>query len=344
MQRARALFAAAAALVLLLLAPCAFAQTVVLVRPPDSDPLLSEAFNRLRAELTLQGFEASVVDLDASDSSPQALAELAQKEGAFAGISLTRRVGAATAEVCIADRVTGKISLRSLALDQGPESPSVLAVRAADLLRSSLREYAADRRPPAGVVGVENSPVPVAVTRFARVPEARFRLDARAALLGFTQGIGPGYAPSLGLSYRILDRIALGLLVIGPAVGASYKTQLGTASVRQELALGRVIALAFQSSELELRPTLAAGAYRLDARGEVGAAESPQLVARNAGVTSFAAGVGLDADLRLSHGLLLGAELAAFELSPRPVVAVYDARDSFRVPFLTASVGVGVDF
>jgi hypothetical protein len=344
MQRGRALVAAAAALILLLLTPTALAQTVVLVRPPDSDPLLSEAFNRLRAELTLQGFEASVVELDASTSSPQALAELAQKEGAFAGISLTRRVGAPAAEVCIADRVTGKISLRTLALNQGPDSPSVLAVRAADLLRSSLREYAAERGPPPGVIGVESNPMPVAVERFARVPAARFRLDARAALLGATQRIGPGYAPSLGFSYRIQDRVGLGLLVTGPAVGASYKTDFGTASVRQELVLGRVIATAFQSTAFELRPTLAAGVYRLDARGELSDTQSPQLQARSAAVTSFAAGVGLDADLRLSHALLLGAELSAFELAPRPAVAVYRAEYSFIGPFVSVSVGIGVEF
>jgi hypothetical protein len=347
MQRGHALCGAALALALFLLTPTAFAQTVLLVRPPGPDELLSEAFNRLRAELTLQGFEASVVELDPSANSPQALAELAKKAGAFAGISLTRRIGAPAAEVCIADRVTGKISLRTLALSQGPDAPNVLAVRAADLLRSSLREFSADQRPPPEVIGVDSKPVPVAVERFARAPAARFRLDARAALLGVTERFGPGYAPSLAVSYRILDRVGLGVLVAGPAVGATYKASLGSASLRQELALARVLGAAFDSAAFELRPTLTAGIYHLDARGEVNppsAAHGVPLRAQNAEITSFAGGVGLEAALRLSRSLLLGAELSALELTPRPAVAVFTDQARFAWPFVTASIGIGVDF
>jgi hypothetical protein len=340
MQAARALRSAAVALLFLLLAPTAFAQKVILVRPPAPDEVLSEAFNRLRAELTLQGFEATIVERDASASSPEALAELAKSEGAFAGISLTRRVGAPAAEVCIADRVTGKISLRTIGISQAADAPSVLAVRAADLLRSSLREFSADQPPPPEVVGVDKAPVPVAVRRFASAPAARFRLDLRAALLGVTQGFGPGYGPSLALSYRLLDRVSIGVQASGPVLGASYETQNGSASVRQELVLGRVLGAAYQSSVLELRPTLGAGIYRLDARGQV----APPLLARNAHVTSFAGGIGLEASVRLSRALLLGAELAAFELTPRPAIAVLDEQYLFAWPFVSASLGLGLDF
>jgi hypothetical protein len=334
MQAARALRSAAVALLFLLLAPTAFAQKVILVRPPAPDEVLSEAFNRLRAELTLQGFEATIVERDASASSPEALAELAKSEGAFAGISLTRRVGAPAAEVCIADRVTGKISLRTIGISQAADAPSVLAVRAADLLRSSLREFSADQPPPPEVVGVDKAPVPVAVRRFASAPAARFRLDLRAALLGVTQGFGPGYGPSLALSYRLLDRVSIGVQASGPVLGASYETQNGSASVRQELVLGRVLGAAYQSSVLELRPTLGAGIYRL----------APPLLARNAHVTSFAGGIGLEASVRLSRALLLGAELAAFELTPRPAIAVLDEQYLFAWPFVSASLGLGLDF
>jgi hypothetical protein len=340
MQAARALLGAAAALLLQLLTSAAFAQKVILVRPPAPDEVLSEAFNRLRAELTLQGFEASIVESDASASSPEALAELAKREGAFAGISLTRRVGAPAAEVCIADRVTGKISLRTLAISQAPDAPSVLAVRTADLLRSSLREFSADQPPPPEVVGIDRKPVPVEVRRFASAPVARFRLDIRAAALGVTQRLGPGYGPSLALSYRVLDRVSLGVLASGPALGASYETPHGSASLRQELVLARVLGAAFQSRLLELRPTLGAGLYRLDARGQV----NPPLVARSAQVTSFAGGIGLETSVRLSRTLLVGAELAAFELTPRPAVAVLDRQYLFAWPFVSASLGLGLDF
>ena len=40
------------------------AQRVLLVRPPASDTAMSEAFNRLRAELQLQDFDVQVLEVD----------------------------------------------------------------------------------------------------------------------------------------------------------------------------------------------------------------------------------------------------------------------------------------
>jgi hypothetical protein len=119
------------------------------------------------------------------------------------------------------------------------------------------------------------------------------------------------------------------------------------ASLRQELALARVLGAAFDSAAFELRPTLTAGIYHLDARGEVNppsAAHGVPLRAQNAEITSFAGGVGLEAALRLSRSLLLGAELSALELTPRPAVAVFTDQTRFAWPFVTASIGIGVDF
>src|SRR6186713_3173374 len=78
---------ACAALAVLLAAPEAFAQKVVLVRPPNGDAVLVEAFNRLRAELRLQDFEVVVVDADPALASPESVGTAATREDAFAGIS-----------------------------------------------------------------------------------------------------------------------------------------------------------------------------------------------------------------------------------------------------------------
>lgn len=336
----RAFLSAAAALLVLLAAPAAMAQRVVLVRPPPPDDVLSEAFDRLRAELALEGFETWLVDLDPIADTPDALAALAAKDGALAGISLTRRVGAPSADVCIADRVTGKISMRTIELRQATEAPSVLAVRAADLLRLSLREFAGDQKPPSDVVGVETQPVPEVVKRFANVPPGRFRVDVRAAALGITQKIGPGYAPALAVSYRHWDRFGAGLLVAGPALGASYGTSTGSASITQELVVARAWGAFLQASLLELRGVLYTGIYHLDASGHV----TPPLVARSAQVTSFAGGAGVEADVRLNRRLVVGAELSAFELAPRAAVAVSDEQYTFPWPFVTATMGFGMEF
>ncbi|MET0792513.1 MAG: hypothetical protein ABW061_13410 [Polyangiaceae bacterium] len=322
------------------MSPWASAQRVVLVVPPAPDEVVSEAFNRLRAELTLQGFETTTVELDPAANTPDKLSELAREGGAFAGISLVQRVGTPTAEVCIADRVTGKTTLRTLALDKTRDAPSVLAVRTTDLLRASLREFAGSERPPPEVVNVDAQRPAAVVERFAQPPPKRFRLDARVAALGFTSKIGPGYGPALALSYRIGQRFAAGVLLIGPAVGASLETNLGSATVRQELAVAHFAASFWQTERLELRATAVAGVYHLDASGVVG----PPLSPVSDEVTSFVGGVGLEAGLRLSSALLLGLELTGLALGPRPGVAVSSERYLFSLPILTLSAGIGVEF
>src|SRR5262249_36576795 len=134
------------------------------VRPPATDTTLSEAFNRLRTELALQDFEVGVLDSPGEALSADGLEAEAQKAGAFAGISLTRDAGGATADVCIADRVTGKRSQRRLAVAGVDRARRVLAVRAVDLLRSSLRELPPGERPPADVVGAVAEPPPAVRT------------------------------------------------------------------------------------------------------------------------------------------------------------------------------------
>jgi hypothetical protein len=335
----RAIFFAAVAFIAVCLASRAHAQSVVLVRPPPDDAVLGEAFNRLRAELALQGFRTSVVPSGANTDSPEELAALAQQAGAFAGISLTRRVQA-SAEICIADRVTGKVSLRTVALGSEPEAPNVLAVRTTDLLRASLRELEPNERPAPEVVGVDEKPAPDVIGRFTRSPPKRFRLDARVALLGLTQAEGRAIGPGLALGYRFADRIGAGAYLAGPTLAGAIESDVGSATVHHVLGLARAWFILPVGDAFELRPTLAAGVYHLDARGEV----EPPYVSQHAQITAFAAGGGLEATFRLGSSIVLGVELSALVLNPRPVVAVHDDEYVFPLPFVIASAGVGVEF
>lgn len=339
MRDRRALTIAWLVLCALLLSSNAFAHRVLLVRPTASDDLLSEALSRLRAELSVQGFETLVVELAADQATPSRLSDLAKQQGAFAGISLARRSGEATAEVCIADRITGKTSLRTLAIGSDSDAPNVLAVRAADLLRSSLQEFTSDEKPPPDVVGVDPEPAPRFKTPGKGERRSSLRLDARVAALGLGQRIGPGYGPSLAFSYRAFDRIWVGARVDGPALGAIYTTSSGSALLVQELALARISGVVYRSERFEIRSALATGVYHFDARGQV---EPPNL-AQSAGVTTFAGGLGLEADLRLSRTFLVGVEVSGLLVTPRPGVAVLDERYLFRWPLVTASLGIGVE-
>jgi hypothetical protein len=216
----------------------------------------------------------------------------------------------------------------------------VLAVRTTDLLRASLREFAGSERPPPEVANVDPKPPASVVQRFALPAPKHFRLEARVAALGLAQQIGPGYGPGLALSYRLGQRFWAGVLLIGPAVGASLETSLGSATVRQELAVAHLAASFLQTGRLDLRATVAAGVYHLAASGVVG----PPLSPVGDQVTSFAGGLGLEANVRLSAALLVGAELTGFALAPRPGIAVSTEQFLFDRPFLTLSLGIGVEF
>jgi hypothetical protein len=138
----------------------------------------------------------------------------------------------------------------------------------------------------------------------------------------------------------VSERFSAGLLAVGPALGASFDSSLGSATVRQELAVAQFAVSFLQTERVELRATAAAGVYHLDANGVVG----PPLSPVSDQVTSFACGVGVEADVRLTPALLLGAALAGFGLGPRPGVAVSSERYLFNPPFLTSSLGIGVEF
>ena len=318
----------------------AAAQRVLLLRPEGVDPVLSEAFNRLRAELALQEFEVVVVDAEGRAPDTEMLSELAKKEGAFAGISLSRRVNTAAADVSIADRVTGKVSQRTLSLADARDAPLVLAVRAVDLLRSSLREFGPDERASTDVVGVDRGPVPEVVHEWTRPPPASFRLGASAVAFSGGPELGVAYGPALSFRWRASERVTLSAVLAGPLVGAAYRVAEGRAILRQEMLLGEAGVMALATRHFELMPVLSAGAYHLDAKGEVA---SP-LRSRNEEVWSLALGGGVEGGARLSERVLVTGALRALSSSPRPIVAVGERRAEFAPVMVLANLGLGVEF
>ncbi len=314
------------------------AQRVLLVEPSASDTTLLEAFNRLRAELMLQEFEVTVI-APGEALSPEMLEAEAQRAGAFAGILLTRASGGATADVCIADRVTGKISQRRLAIPDERQAPRVLAVRAVDLLRSSLRELESGERPPPDVVGVAPEAVAPRVREFSNPPK-RFRLQAAFTAAGLGSELGSAFGGSIGVYYRPTPWLSTGLFAAGPLVGAEYETTGGTAVIRQELVLASLAVNALPPGAFELGPAIGAGAYHLRAYGEV----EPPLRSQSDELVSFAASGGVECGLHLGPSVVVSASLAALLLSPRPVVAVETAQTRLGAPLVMASLGMGVAF
>lgn len=158
----------------------------------------------LRAELERIGLEVAQVDHGADEVLPRDLRSAARATGAVAGFRVL--VSERTVEVWIADRVTGKISLREVLPQQGDSrvSEGVVVTRAVELLRASLMELEAPH-PPLGEV-----PAPAALARIASYP----RPPARSGLWfggGVLAGLYGGSAEALGTTVGSLGaRLALG--------------------------------------------------------------------------------------------------------------------------------------
>jgi hypothetical protein len=318
----------------------AFAQSVVLVRPPVSDKLLVEAFVRLRAELGLQDFEVLVVDPPADPHFPETIDELAQAKGAFAAISFARRAGERSADVWIADRTTGKTTVRTLSLDAVPDAASLLAVRTVDLLRESLRELAPDEAPPPEVARVDRRPVPEPVRTFVRREPRPFRLRLTGTALVEPREVGAGYGVGIAFSRRLSERVTLGLGFAGPLLGASYRASTGTANVRQELGWAELGLTAARAGIFEVEGTLGLGVYHLAARSEV----TPPLASRSDAVTSLAGSLGALFELDATDSVAAVGGVSAVLLTPRPGVAVGAERTLFLQPLLRAELGLAVNF
>ena len=302
-----------------------YAQRVLVVRPPSSDAALFEAFGRLKAELALQGFEIVVESGARGPANSEGLELAAAREEAFAAISLQRDRDGTTAQIHIVDRVTGKTVTRKLMISSAPDGPMLLAIRAADLLRTSFLELGPGERPPEDVVGVEESPPPIEVVRFSRsLP--RFQIAA-GGMVTFEPTLGLAAGAALAAHFRPIPRLQVGLEFVGPAFGGEYRADGGAATVRQEWGLLRTawnFGAVDPGPRIEWGPVLGAGVVHLDARGEV----EPPLVAEQATLWAFGALAGGQVESYFSEAVSLSLSLAALGLIPQPVVAVAAERSA----------------
>ncbi|KYF89650.1 hypothetical protein BE18_47120 [Sorangium cellulosum] len=331
-------------LVLLLLLACprvAWAQRVLVVRPPPRDSTLFEAFGRLCAELALQSFEVIVLESPARSPGAEELERKAQESEAFAAVALRRDGSGTAAEVCIADRVTGKTTTRKLLIDPSSDGPMLLAVRAVDLLRASLLELGSGEAPAPDVLGVEARPPAPEVLRFSQEP-LRFHVRTGGLVL-LAPPIGGGVGVQVGAHYRLDERLRLGLLLGGPLLGAEFRAGGGAAEVRQELALLRAgwnLGRAAAGVHWEWGPLLGIGAYHLQATGNV----ALPLVGRTEQFFSFAADAGLSVQYFFHPRVSLGLELTCLTLLPRPVIAVDDERSAPLAAQALGTLSLGASF
>jgi hypothetical protein len=316
----------------------ASSERVVLVRPEARDPVLLDAWNRLAAELRIDRFSVQIVEDGEVDTSPASLSAVACKFEALAAIELVEETGQTAVDVWLVDRVSGKTTMRTVAVQKGADASSVLAIRAVDLLRASLREFENEERPPPDVVGVERGPVPQAVIRLAARPEPKWRLRAEAVLLEEGTRFGVALGPALAASYRVAERFELGVLASGPLLGAQLETRLGSATAHQELGLVEARFSLVRSTRFDVALNAAAGVHLLSAEGQ----PSPPLASRSAHVTSFAGSLGVGADFALSPRIAIGATIRAMVTAPGVGVAVATESATLPLPVVVGTLGIAV--
>ncbi|MGE5783515.1 MAG: hypothetical protein ACM3ZE_02955 [Myxococcales bacterium] len=319
--------------------PC-FAQRVVLVRPPNSNLILTEAFNRLRAELNLQLFEVVVLEKRGGPDPIKSTTDAATEQSAMAAVSLSKQEDGAAAELCIVDRATGKTTLRTLALEDIQDAPAVLAIRAVDLLRTSLREFDASE-PPTEIRGVKRVRAAEArkIQAWVSTPSAA-SVRVAGGMVDSSKVFSAAYGLEIVADYAFLGRARAGLWLMGPLIGAHYPSRAGTATIRQEMIAARLGYQALQLPPLGVWATLGIGAYHLDAHADV----LPPLTPRRDQVFSLLGSFAITASLRLAQRWAIEIEPSAILLTPRPGVAVAHSQTVFRTPTASLSAGVRMDF
>ncbi|WP_437536008.1 hypothetical protein WME79_15560 [Sorangium sp. So ce726] len=318
----------------------AAASRVVIVEAGVDDPLVLEAATRLRAELGAAGFEVVRV-VRAPEGDLRAGLERAAKEaGAFAAATIVRSRTGATADLWIVDQVTQKTVVRAVEAS-GAAAPSVMAVRAVELLQASLLE--ASLQEPRGRAADEGgAAVPDDVKRWMAPVQRRAGMTpapGRAGMLagvgveaGFgallsVDGVGPALGPALRLSYGVgadghggalPAGLAARLTFAGPTLGPRLEGEHGTVSVRQEMAfLEAVWALDTGGA---ISPVLSAGVggIHLFVSGD----PLPPLRSATGDVWSVAAALGGGAGLRLTERAALLVDAHAIFAEPRAVVTL----------------------
>jgi hypothetical protein len=307
---------------------------VVLIRPTQSSADVREATVRIRAELASAGFE--VVEVDGTGTDARSSVERTQATGAVAAILVASDSDqGAAADVWVSDRITGKTAVRHVETSREGTVPSVLAVRALELLRASLLEA---EHPPKTSRPPE---VPRDVSTWVRATEerpTRLSVVLGVGALISSGGLGAAVGPDFRIGYRVLPRIDVRIGISGPCFGSAIEAPEGRANVRQER-IGVELTYDFlEASAVSPYAAVGVGAYHAQATGQASAGYRASEDSSLAAVGAL--GAGLRADLGSAMYLLL--EASALVFAPRPVVVIANREmgDTGR-PAFAATLGLG---
>jgi hypothetical protein len=305
---------------------------VILLRPPSVPPAVSEALVRLQAELTVEGFDAQVADVDLGEDVRASLEKVAPTVPATAVVAVVAGGDPASAELWVVDRMTGKTLVRRVHADpKAARIAEVLSVRAVELLRASFLELAITSRPAPDVVEVPLAPEPV-VTRFVTEelaeaePDWTWAVEAGGGGVGAIQGAAAGttlmgeFVPVARVQRAFSSRFCVRVSFAGLGTQAHVDMPGGYADVSQTIVLAEGLVRFRRGRRLEPVISIGAGMLRVGAEGH----ETAPYIGANSWRLSAAAdaGVGVRVPLR-PRRFELGIEFHALLAEPYPVVRFF---------------------
>ena len=319
--RLRRLVVAGVALAVCAAAPAALGATVLLIRPSDPGGIPSEALVRIHGELISAGFDVEVATAEAGAEVRAAFARGGGSVGPDAVVSLLGDGSPPVIEVWVADRLRGRSVVNRTPLEsEGERATEVLAIRAIELLRSSLLEVdmaASAAAPPPATKLLPPESVRIVSPSSESSEEARWGLEVGAGVTFSPDGVGPAVLPFLRFDRVVAPWCVAQATVAGLGSGSHVVSGANTAEVAEQFALG--------GATFRLRPyhgvrpafSLAAGVLHTSIEGR---AYWPYQE-RTGAQWSLLLDVGLGARLALGrrHELVLGAHAQLAE--PYPVVS-----------------------
>ena len=250
---------------------------VVLLRPPITDDVTSDALARVRGELTAAGFEVSMLDQDPALGVRTALETVGRELDPIAAFAIVRAATDNTAEIWVCDRIAGKSVIQSVRLDaggtRGESSPSaVLAVQAVELLKASLAQYwlASQRRASRSAAATGTGGAVAASP--ATYETAGLGIEAAVGLLDNAGAIGPVWQPVVRVSYGGGRGWTGRITVAGLGTDAELRDPDGSAQVQQAFGLLELLRSFRAGTRAQPFLSIGAGAYRA---GVVGVAGGP---------------------------------------------------------------------
>lgn len=315
--------------------------TVVLIRPgPEASAALQGAFNRLQGELRLHGFSMRVIDSPGA-TSPTELERHADRRRAAAAVAFLEQDDTARVDIWISDRVTGKTTKRTIQPGPGQDAATMLAVRALELLRASLRESSELAEAPVELPDVHPERAARAVQALARTPIERPWVVGAQGFAAWSLPTGGASAgPELTAGYG-LNGWGLRALWRGPAWGAGHSTAAGSFDVRW-LGLAVEAPIDVLTGHAELRVFPSVGAARWDVHGEAFAPFRGRVDA--AWTATLGGGVELAFALDGEERVHVVTAWRAVTSLPTPRVHLAGERWTLSAPLLSTSAGLQFTF